>query len=153
MISSGGTSCQSSPHKLPTAFRNEGVGDESGKRPRLAARQQKSATARHRRQHARRVRYPENVQHRVSLSCRLVSKCELQHLDPGRDFDVLVANDKIQRRVGRLGWSCGLIYRRIRLGRFFARRAFIPFVSHIQSTNNIELPGRTCDLIEHFSRC
>src|SRR5205807_9963484 len=33
------------------------------------------------------------------------SKCEPQHLDPGRDFDVLIANDEIQRRVGRLAWG------------------------------------------------
>ena len=29
-------------------------------------------------------------------------KCKPQHLDPGQDFDVLVANDEIQRGAARL---------------------------------------------------
>jgi hypothetical protein len=35
----------------------------------------------------------------------LASKCELQHLDPGRDFDMLIANNESQGRVGRVAWG------------------------------------------------
>src|SRR5947208_3393052 len=79
-------------------------------------------------------------------------KDESQHLDRGRDFDVLVANNEIERSVARLIRTCRLGARRICLGGLFARRTFILFIVHVQSADDKKLSTRAHDLIQDFSR-
>ena len=88
------------------------------------------------------------------LSIRVHSwlKGESQHLDRGRDFDVLIANDEIQRSIARLFRSCRLGPRRVWFSGLFARRTFVLFIVHVQRANDEKLPTRTCDLIQDFSR-
>jgi hypothetical protein len=67
--SSAAISFPSSLRKLPTVFQNAAGGGENKQRPRLASHLEKFATVGHRRQHPRRVRYPENP-----YSCPFVVK-------------------------------------------------------------------------------
>src|SRR5439155_2856889 len=79
-------------------------------------------------------------------------KGESQHLDRGRDFDVLVADDEIQRSIGGLIRSCLLGRRRIWFSDLFARRTFILFIVQVQSANDEKLSTRVGNLIQDFSR-
>src|SRR5437667_5197163 len=73
-------------------------------------------------------------------------KGESQHLDRGRDFDVLVADDEIQRSIAGLIRSCLLGGRRIWFSDLFARRTFILFIVHVQSANDEKLSTRVGNL-------
>src|SRR5438067_6161422 len=77
---------------------------------------------------------------------------EPQHLDRGRDFDVLIANDEIERSIAGLRRSFLLGWRRVRFGSLLARRTFVLFIVHVQSANDKKLSGRAGDLIQDFSR-
>ena len=75
-------------------------------------------------------------------------KGKLQHLDRGRNFDVLVAHDEIQRSGGTgMSWSYLLSFDRRWRCHPFARRTFVFLVVHIQRANDKKLSGGTCDLI------
>ena len=82
---------------LAIASRNRGL-------PLFFYWKEKIVSARRRNQHARRVRYPEN-RHRVCDSVYRASRysCsqpEIHQLDSGREIDVFIADNKIQRAAG-----------------------------------------------------
>src|SRR5712691_7314230 len=97
---------------------------------RRSHKTRKSSRSRGRdRQHARRVRSPENASRHFSFS-----KSETHHLDPDADLNVLVADDEFYR-PGRRRWCCsGRSAPRKRCARtrtLLARGSFFLLVAHV----------------------
>ena len=82
------------------------------------------------------------------------SKCEPHDLDFRGRLDLLVADDKIQRRGGRRfrGRRRRRNARSCCLAAGLARRAFIFFVPDLQHPNDAKLLARSRDLIDDFAR-
>src|ERR1700730_8337768 len=101
------------------------------------------------RQHARRVRSPENaLRHFSSL------KREAHHFDPGANLNALVADDKFygaSRRTCSGRCLSGSASSGARTCALLTRRAFLLLIAHVQRTNDKELLARAADFIQNFS--